>query len=194
MGSDDFYRLVRAWLMIHLPRARRLSPHTVRSYKTALNALLDYLRQTRGLQVGEVSFEALDHAALTGFGIWLLETKQLAPSSVNQRVAAIKSFLSYCAGEDPALVALWLDAKRIRPVRTSDRAPDALDMAAVEALMDIGATKAKARRHLTSVRDGVGPCLLFPDDLGLARELRRQALCSMPLFSTPTALAIECAR
>ncbi|MGN7158190.1 tyrosine-type recombinase/integrase [Dietzia cercidiphylli] len=135
MGSDDFYRLVRAWLTIHLPRARRLSPHTVRSYKTALNALLDYLRQTRGLQVGEVSFEALDHAALTGFGIWLLETKQLAPSSVNQRVAAIKSFLSYCAGEDPALVALWLDAKRIRPVRTSDRAPDALDMAAVEALI-----------------------------------------------------------
>lgn len=135
MESDDFYRLVRAWLTIHLPRARRLSPHTVRSYKTALNALLDYLRQTQGLEVGEVSFDAFDHAAVSGFGTWLLEIKHLSPSSVNQRVAAIKSFLAYCAGEDPALVAVWLDVKRVRPVRTPARAPDALEMTAVEALI-----------------------------------------------------------
>lgn len=156
MESDDFYRLIRTWLTIHLPRARRLSPHTIRSYKTALNALLDFLRESRGLQLGEVSFAALDYAAVSGFSIWLLDTKHLAPSSVNQRLAAIKSFLAYCAGEDPALVAVWLDVKRIRPVRAPAHAPDALEMTAVEALI-----RAPGQDTLRGLRDTTMILLLF---------------------------------
>ena len=41
MASDDFFPLVRFWLTVHLPKARRLSPHTIRSYKTAISTLLD---------------------------------------------------------------------------------------------------------------------------------------------------------
>lgn len=135
MTSDDFFRLVRTWLTIHLPRARRLSPHTIRSYKTAVNMLLDYLREQRQLELAEVTFEAIDRSTITGFSTWLLEDRHLAATSANQRVAAIKSFLSYCAGEDPELVSIWLDVKKIRPVRVSARAPDALAMPAVEALI-----------------------------------------------------------
>jgi len=121
MGSDDFFGLVRAWLTVHLPRARRLSPHTIRSYKTALNTLLIYLRQARNLELAQISFEAIDHATIAGFTLWLTETQHLSESSANQRLAAIKSFLSFCAAEDPALVAIWLDVKRVRPVRAPAR-------------------------------------------------------------------------
>lgn len=156
MGSDDFFRLVRTWLTVHLPRARRLSPHTIRSYKTALNTLLAYLRETRDLELAEVTFEALNHSTVTEFGIWLLETRHLAPSSVNQRMAAVKSFLAYCAGEDPALVAVWLDVKRVRPVRVVARAPDALDVEAVEALI-----RAPGQDTLRGLRDTTIILLLF---------------------------------
>lgn len=135
MGSDDFFRLVRTWLTIHLPRARRLSPHTIRSYKTALNTLLAYLRETRHLELADITFGAINHATITGFTTWLLDTKHMAASSANQRVAAIKSFLSYCAGEDPALVAIWLDVKQARPARAPAHSPDALTMPAVDALI-----------------------------------------------------------
>lgn len=156
MGSDDFFALVRAWLTVHLPRSRRLSPHTIRSYKTALNTLLTYLRQSRGLDLSAISFEAIDHAAISGFTLWLVETQHLSASSANQRLAAIKSFLSYCAGEDPALVAVWLDVKQVRPARAPARAPDALTMPAVEAL--IGAPGQQTRR---GVRDTMIILLLF---------------------------------
>ncbi len=135
MGSDDFFRLVCAWLTVHLPRSRRLSPHTIRSYKTALNTLLTYLRETRGLDLARISFEAIDHAAISGFTLWLIDTQHLSASSANQRLAAIKSFLSYCAAEDPALVALWLDVKRIRPARAPVRPPEGLTMPAIQALI-----------------------------------------------------------
>jgi integrase/recombinase XerD len=156
MGTDEFFRLVRAWLTVHLPRSRRLSPHTIRSYKTALNMLLTYLRQTRGLDLTTISFQAIDHAAISGFTLWLVEAQHLSASSANQRLAAIKSFLSFCAGEDPALVAVWLDIKQVRPARAPARAPDALPMPAVEAL--IRAPGQQARRGL---RDTMIILLLF---------------------------------
>lgn len=83
MNSDDFFRLVRTWLTFHLPRARRLSPHTIRSYKTALNMLLAYLRETRQLELADITFGAIDHSTITGFSTWLLETHGLAASSAS---------------------------------------------------------------------------------------------------------------
>ena len=156
MGSDDFFGLVRSWLTVHLPRARRLSPHSIRSYKTALNTLLDYLRETSDLELPQITFEAINRASITGFTTWLLDTKGMAAASANQRLAAIKSFLSYCAGEDPALVAIWLDVKQVRPIRAPTRAPDALTMAAVEALV-----RAPGQQTSHGLRDTTIILLLF---------------------------------
>ena len=83
MASEDFFALVRGWLTVHLPRARRLSPHTIRSYKTALNTLLKYLRQTRGLELATMTFEAIDHATISGFPLWHTEAQHLSASSAN---------------------------------------------------------------------------------------------------------------
>ncbi|MDQ2765100.1 MAG: site-specific integrase, partial [Pseudomonadota bacterium] len=135
MASDDFFHLVRSWLTVHLPRSRRLSPHTIRSYKTSLNLLLDYLRETRGIGLAQVGFDQIDQATITGFTVWLTETRNAGPATVNQRLAAVKSFMSYCAGEDPALVAPWLQIKQTRPARVPARPPDALPVIAVEALI-----------------------------------------------------------
>lgn len=156
MGSDDFFRLVRTWLTVHLPRARRLSPHTIRSYKTALNTLLAYLRETRHLELADITFDAINRATITGFTTWMLETKNLAPSSANQRLAAIKSFLSYCAGEEPALVAIWLDVKQARPARAPAHAPDALTMTAVDALI-----RAPGQHTIRGLRDTTIILLVF---------------------------------
>lgn len=156
MDAGDFFGLVRSWLTVHLPRARRLSPHTIRSYKTTLTTLLDYLRETQGLTLAEISFDVIDHAAITGFSLWLTETRHLAPSSVNQRLAAIKSFLSYCAAEDPALVAIWLNIKQVRAMRASAPAPDALSMATMDALI-----RAPGQHTHRGVRDTTLILLMF---------------------------------
>ena len=156
MTYDEFFRLVRTWLTIHLPRARRLSPHTIRSYKTALNALLDYLRETQHLELNQITFEAINRSTITGFVTWLLDVKHLSASSANQRLAAIKSFLSYCAGEDPALVVIWLDVKHVRPARAVVHPPDALTMPAVEALI-----RAPGQHTTRGLRDTTIILLIF---------------------------------
>lgn len=156
MTSDSFFPLVRTWLTSYLPRTRRLSPHTIRSYKTALNTLITYLRQSRGLDLVEISFEAINHTTIRGFTTWLLEVQHLSAASANQRLAAIKSFLSFCAAEDPGLVAIWLDIKQTRPVRVPARAPDALAMPAVQALI-----RAPGQHTHRGLRDTTIILLLF---------------------------------
>ncbi len=156
MHTNDFFRLVRSWLTVYLPRSRRLSAHTIRSYKTALTMLLAYLHETRGLDLTAVSFEAIDHATIRGFTTWLTDDRHVSPASANQRLAAIKSFLSFCAAEDPALVAVWLDIKQVRPARVPARAPDALSMPAVEALI-----RAPGQRTRQGLRDTTIFLLLF---------------------------------
>ena len=152
MASDEFFGLVRSWLTIHLPRSRQLSPHTIRSYKTALNALLDYLRQSQHLSLAEISFEVINRSTITAFLTWLLDSQHLGASSANQRLAAINSFLSYCAGEDPALVSIWLEVTQIKPARTSTRAPDGLSMPAVDALIRApGQDTSRGRRDTTLI-------------------------------------------
>ncbi|MEV8182799.1 tyrosine-type recombinase/integrase [Specibacter sp. NPDC078692] len=156
MKSDEFFSLVRSWLTIFLPRARRLSPHTIRSYKTALNTFLVFLGETRSLKLDQVGFDAITYSSMNAFLTWLMDSRHLAPSTANQRLAAIKSFLSYCAGEEAALVAVWLDVKRVRPARAPEHAPDALGMAAVEALI-----RAPGQQTRRGLRDTTMILLLF---------------------------------
>jgi site-specific recombinase XerD len=80
----------------------------------------------------------------------------LSASSANQRLAAIKSFLSFCAAEDPALVAIWLDIKQVRPARAPARALDALTVPAVDALI-----RAPGQQTRRGLRDTTIILLLF---------------------------------
>lgn len=156
MKSDEFFTLVRSWLTSYLPRSRRLSPHTIRSYKTALNTLLVFFAETRYLKLEQIGFESITYGSMNEFLTWLMDAQHLSASTANQRLAAIKSFLSYCAGEEAALVTVWLDVKRVRPARTPEHPPDALSMTAVEALIH---APGQQTRH--GLRDTIMILLLF---------------------------------
>ncbi|MGP9817195.1 tyrosine-type recombinase/integrase [Glutamicibacter sp. 363] len=156
MNSDEFFALVRSWLTSYLPRSRRLSPHTIRSYKAALNTLLAFLGETRSLKLEQVGFDAITYSSMSEFISWLIDVRKLSAASANQRLAAIKSFLSYCAGEEPALVAVWLDVKRVRPARAPEHVPNALSMPAVEALI-----RAPGQQTRQGLRDTLLILLMF---------------------------------
>lgn len=156
MKSDDFFALVRSWLTSYLPRSRRLSPHTIRSYKTALNTLLAFLGETRSLKLEQVGFGAITYSSISEFISWLMDVRHLRATSANQRLAAIKSFLSYCAGEEPALVAIWLDVKRVRPARAPEQVPNAVSMPSVEAMI-----RAPGQQTRHGLRDTLLILLMF---------------------------------
>lgn len=114
--KDDalfFYRTVRDFLSIYLPKQRGASPNTVKSYREALNLLIEYIRDTDDKALEAVNFQCLSGESISTFLQWLETERNCGVATRNQRMSAVKSFLKYAAGKDKSLMALYLEADAI---------------------------------------------------------------------------------
>lgn len=108
-----FYRMVRDFLSVYLPKQRGASTNTVKSYREALNLLIEYIRDTEDKALEEVNFQCLSGESIGDFLQWLEVERKCAVATRNQRMSAVKTFLKYAAGKDKSLMALYLDADAI---------------------------------------------------------------------------------
>ena len=49
--TDTFYRHLREWFTVFLPRQRAVSPHTITACRQTWNLLLGYVDDTRGIRL-----------------------------------------------------------------------------------------------------------------------------------------------
>ena len=112
--DDSFFKHLRGFLTIFLPKNRCYSDHTVRAYRDTLNLFRRFLQEEKAISFTDISFDQINHELIYDFLIWLQNTRGCAASTKNHRLAALKSFFHYCAMEDPTLMAIYLDIQKIR--------------------------------------------------------------------------------
>jgi site-specific recombinase XerD len=100
IADAAFYETARDWLTVHLPKHRRCSANTVKSYKYALNAFVDYLVDGKDIKIHKLSFAHFSAGNVNGFLDWLQETRGISAATRNQRLMALRSFAKYSAGRD----------------------------------------------------------------------------------------------
>jgi site-specific recombinase XerD len=132
---SPFFTMVRTFITVFLPRIRCASPNTIKSYRQAINLFRRYLQDQHGLRLDQISFDHVTRSTVTGFMGWL-GGRGSSPATVNQRLMAMKSFLTWCAGEDPALIAIHLNIQQVKPARQPQKPLDYLSVQAVEALLN----------------------------------------------------------
>lgn len=108
-----FYRTVRDFLSVYLPKQRGASPNTIKSYRETLNLLIEYIRNTEGVALEFISFQCLSGKSVGDFLQWLEAERNCGVTTRNQRMSAVKSFLKYAAGKDKTLMSLYLDVDAI---------------------------------------------------------------------------------
>ena len=113
-----FFQLIRDFLSLYLPKQRGTSKNTIKSYRDALNLLLDFLCMTLQIPLTEISFVVMTKANIMEFLDWLESERGNSVNSRNQRLFAIKSFFKYVAGRDRTLMSKYLEISSI---------PDAID-------------------------------------------------------------------
>jgi site-specific recombinase XerD len=154
IGEDRaFLRYVHDWLKNYLPGARCSSANTITSYRAALNALIDYFVQARGVPINQIRVEDITPAALSGFVDWLAQTRRLNAQSIRTRTAAVRSFVAYCALIDASLSPLESSLGKVKLPRRDAQQPTDMTtkaLAAILAVIDTG-TRAGARDHLAIV-------------------------------------------
>jgi len=136
MKTDDgFFKHIRGFLTVYLPKNKCFSPHTVKAYRDTLNLFRKFLYEERGIAFTAISFDQINHEVVYAFLSWLQSARGCKASTKNHRLAVLKSFFHYCALEDSALMALYMDLQKIRSQRIVRNRVDYLSETALKVLL-----------------------------------------------------------
>lgn len=108
MNDDSilFYKLIRNFLTLYLPRQKAASSHTVKSYRETLNLFIDYLVHILACPLTKIGFGSITRQRTEAFLEWLESGRGCCVSSRNQRLSGLKSFFRYAAEIDKSTMAV----------------------------------------------------------------------------------------
>ena len=127
--------LLQRFFTDRLVRQRRASPHTIASYRDSFRLLLKFVGQRLGKRPSVLTLEELDAPFIGAFLHHLEQDRGNGARTRNARLAAIRSFFSYIAFEEPQHSAL-IQRVLVMPSKRAERKPiDFLSRSEVEALL-----------------------------------------------------------
>jgi site-specific recombinase XerD len=128
--------LITRFFVSYLANERGASKNTIAAYSDTLRLLIKHLCAKHGKQPEKLSQEMLNPEAVLGFLDHLEHDRNNSPSTRNQRLAAIKSFLHYTARETPETMLQNEQIQAIRSKKTDHKPPPSLSIGQVHAILD----------------------------------------------------------
>jgi len=132
---NDFFKIVKRYLLEYLPLQRNFSENTVTSYRQGLNLFVSYLRDVAGIPTNRITFSDCTREVVLGYLDWLSADRSCSPTSVNQRLMILRSFLKYAGETDCAFVAIGMDVATVPTRKTKGRQVEFLTEPALKALL-----------------------------------------------------------
>jgi site-specific recombinase XerD len=103
-SKGEFFVRIRDFIKVYLPKQRKLSENTIRSYRKALEQLLDFIKIKEHIPLSDITVEYITAENVNAY-LSELENKGLNLSTVNQRLVAIRAFISYASMMDITVIA-----------------------------------------------------------------------------------------
>jgi site-specific recombinase XerD len=141
---NEFFKLVKRYLLEYLPLQRNFSENTVKSYRQGLNLFVSYLRDIAGIPTNRINFSDCTRDAVLGYLGWLSAERGCSPTSVNQRLMVLRSFLKYAGETDCAFVSFSMEVAAVPTRKTKGRQVDFLLEPALKALLAQPDTQTRA--------------------------------------------------
>ena len=171
--DKTLYELFSDYLRVYLPQFKKRSEHTIRSYRTALNSLLDFVAVEKKIMLAQITFEMIDAAMIAGY-LGHLDEQGNSLTTRNLRLNCIKAFYSYAAGVNKEVIAFNNVISKIPKATVPQyRKVDYLSVKAVNILLDQMDTRTSKGR-----RDRFFMLLMYDTGARLA-EIRGMKLCDI---------------
>jgi integrase/recombinase XerD len=133
----DLSPLLEAFFTQRLMAQRKVSPHTINSYRDTFRLLLKFAERRLKRPPSKLSLENLNAPFLTGFLDHLEAERTNGPRTRNLRLAAIHSFFRYAALEAPQHAGLIQRVLAIPRKRYSQALVNFLTRSEIEALLSV---------------------------------------------------------
>ena len=180
LTDELLYKTIHDYLEIFLPKMRKCSPNTVRSYRKAISALLDFAAREKKLSLSAITFPMLNSTMVAAY----LDSVEAAGASIttrNQRLQAIRSFFSYAGMSDPSCMFYKSDVSKVPAKKNPSRTVvDSLSESALKILFEQpDSSTEKGLRDLFLL-------LLMYDSAARVQELVDIRIRDLTLGETPT--------
>jgi site-specific recombinase XerD len=141
--SEKFFLCIRNWLTVFLPKQRCLSANSIKSYKAALNLLIDFLRDEKRLKTDQICFSVFTKELVGEYLNWLGEKRKCGATTQNLRLAALRSFFHYAGITDISLIAVEIEMQKVPMKKEPGKMVDFLSENALRALLSVPDAKTK---------------------------------------------------
>jgi site-specific recombinase XerD len=136
VADTILFRLFRDYFTFYLPQMKECSKHTIRSYRTALNSFLSFVKEEKQVELAAITLNMLTDKMVVKY---LNKLDELGNSSSTRRLrlTCINAFFAYATDVEPAAV---LNAGKISKIEVGKDAKhkliDYLTEPAIKAILN----------------------------------------------------------
>lgn len=126
------FSLIRDFLISYLPKERKCSPHTIRSYQKALELLLDYIKVKNNVTLNKVTFEMINRNSLSEFLDYLETERGCGVTTRNHRLHCIRAFYTYAAESNITVIAHLEEISKVDTAIVAEKLVEHMSEAVVD--------------------------------------------------------------
>lgn len=125
--NNYFYYYVQTFFKEYLVSIRNYSQNTISTYRYAFLDLLEMLK-TKKVNISEMLITDFSYELVEQFIIWLKDIKHVSPKTINNKIAAIKSFSSYLNTKNLSNLESCIKINNIKTLREDISFPEYLSI------------------------------------------------------------------
>jgi site-specific recombinase XerD len=129
-----FFSMTWDFLNVYLPNQAGHSPDTVESYRDSLTLFRRFLINDQHISLAKFKFSECTKDCIYNFRDYLQQCGN-QPSTVNVRVTAIRTYLSYAADKDVSIQSIALAISQIKPLKKIQKEKEVLSKNALAAVL-----------------------------------------------------------
>lgn len=141
-----FFSKTKDFLDVFLTRQEQKSQQTVKAYRISLTSFYEYVTSIRGIKVMQFCFSDCTYEFVLSYSQYLHEEKKLANSSINQRLAALKSYLNYVSDGNIELMQIYMGVQKVPLLKLSKLQRPILEKDILKLMLNKPADTEKGRR------------------------------------------------
>jgi site-specific recombinase XerD len=107
MKNNLFLRQLGTYFDVFLPEIRQVQERTISAYADSFAIFFQFIYESKGLGHNRVTYAHLTPALFDEFLLWMKNERKYSTSSINSRMAALRSFLKYASRREMKAVTAY---------------------------------------------------------------------------------------
>ena len=161
--SGLFFSRTHDYLNVYLPKHKDGSDYTKRTYRIAMKEFKDYTNNVKGIPTRKFLFADCTYDYLLDYRNYLHDTMHRKESTVNTKLAAIKSYVGYASSRDTSLLQIHLSIERV-PLYVKPK----MQQPIIDDVNSLGAILSMPKNTRKGMRDTVMMSMLYDSGMRIS--------------------------